>query len=92
MYNITDYSKDRAKSLGVKIKPSSNKKKKIDVFTSNNNFITSIGAAGYKSYPEYLTENGKKIADERRRLYRIRHAKDAKVVGSRGWLANRILW
>ena len=32
MYEITEYSKLQAKKLGVEIKPSSNKKKKLDVF------------------------------------------------------------
>lgn len=92
MYNITDYSKRQAIKLGVKIKPSTNKGKKIDVFDWNNNFITSIGAIGYKDYPTYLLEKGKKYADERRRLYRIRHEKDRNVLGSTGYYADRILW
>lgn len=32
MYQITSYSQEQAKRLGVSIKPSTNKKKKIDVF------------------------------------------------------------
>ena len=32
MYIITDYTKNKAKKLGVIVKPSTNKKKKIDVF------------------------------------------------------------
>jgi hypothetical protein len=92
MYNITDYSKRQAIKLGVKIKPSTNKNKKIDVFDYHNNFIVSIGAIGYKDYPTYLLEKGKKYADERRRLYRIRHEKDRKVLGSAGYYADKILW
>ena len=92
MYNITNYSKDRAKLLGVKIIPSTNKNKKIDVLDWNNNFIVSIGGIGYKDYPTYLLEKGKKYADERRRLYRIRHTKDRKVLGSAGYYADKILW
>lgn len=91
MYNITDYSKEKAKLLGVKIKPSNNEKKKIDIYMDDK-FITSIGAIGYKSYPEYLAEKGQKYADERRRLYRIRHEKDIKNIGSRGWWSSKILW
>ena len=92
MYKITDYSKSKARLLGVKIKPSTNKNKKIDVFDWNNNFITSVGAMGYKDYPTYLLEKGKKYADERRRLYRIRHEKDRKVLGSASYYADKILW
>ena len=32
MYNITPYSRNQAKKLGVIIKPSTNTKKKLDVF------------------------------------------------------------
>lgn len=92
MYNITNYSKQKANALGVKIKPSTNPKKKIDVFDYNNNFITSIGAIGYKDYPTYTSEKGKAYADERRRLYKIRHEKDRKVLGSTGYYADKILW
>jgi hypothetical protein len=92
MYDITKYSYNKAKQLGVKIKPSTNKNKKIDVYDYHNNFINSIGAIGYKDYPTYVLEKGKKFADERRRLYRIRHEKDLKVLGSAGYYANKILW
>ena len=92
MYDITKYSYNKAKELGVKIKPSTKKNKKIDVFDYHNNFITSVGAIGYKDYPNYVLDKGKKYADERRRLYRIRHDKDSKVLGSAGYYANKILW
>jgi len=92
MYNITDYSRQQAKKLGVKIKPSTKKSKKIDVFNNQDKFITSIGAAEYKSYPEYLNEKGKSFADERRRLYRLRHRNDINVKGSAGFFANKLLW
>jgi len=92
MYNISNYSKDKAKLLGVKIKPSTNKNKKIDVFDYHNNFIVSIGAIGYKDYSIYLAEKGKKYADEKRRLYRLRHEKDRKVLGSAGYYSSNILW
>jgi hypothetical protein len=89
MYEITEYSKNQAKKYGVEIRPSTNKSKKIDVFQGNEK-IASIGAVGYKDYPTYLAEKGKKYADERRRLYRIRHASD--LNSKNGIWANRILW
>ena len=92
MYEITKYSKDKAKELGVKIKPSTYTNKKIDVYDYYNNFIVSIGDIRYKDYPTYLIERGRKYADERRRLYRIRHEKDGKVLGSAGYYSFRILW
>jgi hypothetical protein len=92
MYDITNHSYNKATQLGVKIKPSINKNKKIDVFDYHNNFITSIGDIKYKDYGTYVLERGRKYADERRRLYRIRHEKDGKVLGSAGYYALRLLW
>lgn len=92
MYEITDYSYKKAKELGVKIKPSTHKNKKIDVFDYNNNYILSIGDIRYKDYQHYVLEKGKKYADERRRLYRLRHEKDRKVLGSAGYYVSKILW
>jgi len=89
MYEITSYTKDKAKGLGVVVKPSTVKGKKIDVF-KNEKKIASVGAVGYKDYPTYLKEDGKAVADERRRLYKIRHAKDLK--SGNGFYANKLLW
>ena len=91
MYNITTYTKNQAKKLNVEVKPSTNKKKKIDVY-KNNNKIASIGAIGYNDYPTYIEIKGKKYADERRKLYKIRHSKDLKEIGSNGYYANKLLW
>jgi hypothetical protein len=88
-YIISEYSKNQAKKLGVKLKPSTNKNKKIDIFQDNKK-IASIGATGYKDYPTYIKENGKQYADERRRLYRIRHKRDINT--GNGYWASSILW
>lgn len=90
-YEITEYSKIKASKLGVDIKPSKSKGKKIDVFKEGKK-ITSIGATGYKDYPTYVKEKGKSYADERRKLYKERHQKDRTKYGSRGWYADKILW
>ena len=71
-YSITNYTKQQAKKLGVVVKPSSVKGKKIDVF-KNGEKIASVGAIGYADYPTYMKTKGKAYADERRRLYKIRH-------------------
>jgi hypothetical protein len=91
MYKITKYSKDRAKELGVKIKPSHNPKKKLDVFDWNGQYICSVRAIGYSDYPTYMKTEGKEYADERRRLYHIRHRKE-KELGSPGYYAKELLW
>ena len=79
MYKIKDYTKNKAKLLGVKVKPSKTKGKKIDVF-KNNKKIASIGALGYSDYPTYIENKGKDYADKRRKLYKIRHKKDKDIV------------
>jgi hypothetical protein len=91
MYKITDTQFFNALNLGVIIKPSTNKSKKIDVF-KNGQKIASIGEMGYKDYSIHLKENGKAFADERRRLYRIRHANNRNKIGTPGYYADRILW
>jgi hypothetical protein len=90
MYKIKQYSKDKAKQLGVQIKPSTNSKKKLDVFKEGIK-VASIGDVKYKDYPTYLQEN-KQLAEERRRLYKIRHKNDINKLNSSGYYANRILW
>ena len=91
MYNITNYTKQKARELNVKIKPSSNPKKKIDVYKGSKK-IASVGAIGYKDYPTYLKADGKEYADKRRRLYKGRHSKDRKAIGTNGYYADKLLW
>jgi len=91
MYKITNYTYKKAKKLGLKVKPSTNKTKKIDVY-KNNNKIASVGAYGMNDYPTYILKKGLKYAKTRRRLYRIRHEKDRHVKGSNGYLADKLLW
>ena len=88
-YKITDYSYKQAKKLNVQIRPSVYKNKKIDVF-KNDVKIASIGDNRYKDYPQYLEEKGKKYADSRKKLYRLRHKKD--IDKGNGFYANKILW
>lgn len=91
MYEITNYSKQQAKKLGVQIKPSTRKDKKIDVF-KNNEKVASIGAKGYKDFPTFKKEKGLSFAETRRRLYKERHEKDRHKKGSAGYYADKILW
>jgi hypothetical protein len=90
MYKIREYTKQRAKDLGVEIYPSEYKNKKIDVY-KNGEFLCSIGDIRYLDYATYL-EYGKDIADKHRKNYLIRHAKDIKKVGSKGYYAAKLLW
>ena len=88
-YQITDYSRQRAKELGVSIKTASNPKKKIDVYKSGVK-VATIGDSRYRDYPTYLKEEGKAFADSRRKLYKQRHKSD--LLSGNGYWANRILW
>lgn len=89
MYEITAYSKKKAKQLGVIIKPSTVKYKKIDVFKKDK-LIASIGDNRYKDYPTYILEKGKTYADKRRALYHGRHL--SSMEGINGFYAKNILW
>jgi hypothetical protein len=91
MYVITDYSKKQAKKLGVELRQSSNPKKKIDVY-KNGEKIATIGAIEYQDFPTFMKSMGETYAKERRRLYKIRHNKTRKIVGSNSWWADQILW
>ena len=91
MYEISNYTKAKAKELGVTVKNSTNSKKKIDVY-KNNNKVASVGAMGYNDYPTYIKQKGKQFADKKRRLYKIRHSKDRKVINTNGWYADQLLW
>lgn len=92
MYDITDYTYKKAKQLGVWIRPSVKKGKKIDIYDNDGEYITSIGGYGYLDYPSYIIEKGKPYADKRRALYKIRHNKDISVKYSNGWWADKLLW
>jgi hypothetical protein len=92
MYSITPYSYRQAKKLGITIYPSENPKYKIDIYDGKGLFMFSIGARGMMDYPTYKLKYGKEYAQERRRLYRIRHHKELDNKGTRGWYASKILW
>lgn len=91
MYSIKKYTYNKAKTLGVIVKPSTNKTKKIDVF-KNKKKIASIGANGMNDYPTYIQKRGLAYAKTRRRLYKQRHEKDRHARGSAGYYADKLLW
>ena len=91
-YIITQYSYNKAKQLNLIIKQSKNKDKKIDVYTINNEFLHSIGDIRYNDYPSYLSTYNKNYADQRRRLYHIRHQKNINIVNSKQYLSANLLW
>ena len=92
-YKIKPRQKRNADRLGVIIKPSQNKMKKLDVFKKNKEgkateLLAQIGGRYYDGvwYGDYATflqnpkdRYGNEVdADERRRLYLKRHAHESK--------------
>ena len=90
-YTITSYTYKQAKKLDVKVRPSTNKTKKIDVFKKGEK-IASVGANGMNDFPTYMKKKGVKYAKTRRRLYKIRHERDRHKKWTNGWLADKLLW
>jgi hypothetical protein len=94
-YRITNYSRKQAKRLNVTIRRSTNPKKKLDVFRTENNKtikIASIGAKGYGDFPTFMRTEGMKSARKHRKEYKRRHEKDRHKIDSPGFYADQILW
>ena len=93
MYKITEYTKDQADELGVVVKPSTKKNKKIDIFDKRDGqYITSVGQLGYMDYPTYLKQYGRQIADKRREAYYKRFGKKAEKPNTNAFYAAKLLW
>jgi hypothetical protein len=96
MYRIKEYTKYQAKRIGVTVKPSTVKGKKIDVF-KNGKKVASVGAIGMGDYPTFMLEErqGKRpegFAKKRRKAYKSRHQKNRVIRGTAGWYADQLLW
>tara|TARA_R100000278_G_scaffold109630_3_gene86692 strand:+ start:1465 stop:1722 length:258 start_codon:yes stop_codon:yes gene_type:complete len=74
----------KAKIIGVTIKPSKLKNKKIDVF-KNGEKIASIGDIRYS---DFNLHNDK----QRRKNYKSRHEKHRNKIGTPSYYADKILW
>tara|TARA_R100000541_G_scaffold49430_1_gene56587 strand:+ start:506 stop:775 length:270 start_codon:yes stop_codon:yes gene_type:complete len=85
----TDLKKARANAaaIGVEVKPSKIKNKKLDVF-KNGEKVASIG---HIDYFDYLTFNDKD-KKARQKAYLARHAKTIAVKNSPSFYAAKILW
>jgi len=96
MYRILTEQRKAANKLGVTIRPSTLKNKKIDVY-KNGFKVASIGDMRYNDYWIYKRlERQKKVApgtaDERRELYKIRNREDCQAKNTPGYYACKILW
>jgi hypothetical protein len=83
-YKITKYSLDQARKLGVMIKPSTVKGKKIDVYKDDK----KVATIGDSRYSDFATTGDK----EQRRRFKLRFDKTRKVVGSNSWWSDKLLW
>ena len=91
-YSISQYTKDKANKLNVYVKISTTKDKKIDVFNKDKKKIASVGACGMMDYPSYIKSKGIKYANQRRKLYKLRHNKDRHKKGTNSYYASKLLW
>ena len=92
-YRITEHTKKQARQLGVTVKPSSKKNKKIDVIKKGE--VLSVGDKRYPDYGTYINMEAKGqvkkgTADDRRRAYKARHKNYP--VNSPGYWADKLLW
>jgi hypothetical protein len=92
LYHLRPYHKLKSRKLGVVIRPATKAPYKIDVFSKDGEYITSIGDRRYKDFITYAEDEGYNVAERRRELYHKRHKKDSQVEGSRGFYAANILW
>ena len=77
-------ARGKAKKIGVTVRPSETKGKKLDVY-KNGVKVASIGDLNYEDYNTHRDE-------ERRRLYKIRHEKTRHVKGTPSYYSDKILW
>ena len=83
--NITK-AKERAKSLGVQVKASTRKNKKLDVYDrKSGEYIASIGDKRYSDFLQHGDE-------ARRKRYKARHEQNRHKKGTPAFYADRILW
>ena len=82
----TNLSKARgkAKKIGVSVRPSKTKGKKLDVY-KNGVQVATIGDLAYDDFNTHKDP-------ERRRLYKIRHEKTRHIKGTPSYYADQILW
>ncbi len=89
-YKILPQQRAAAKKLGVIIKPSEVKGKKIAVYKAGDK-IADIGALGYGDYWTYY-QSDKYLARSKREAYQARHNGEQNKIGSPGYYAWYILW
>ena len=90
-YEIKPYTRKRAKEMGVKVKPSTVKGKKIDVYKKGEKGA-SVGAIGYGDFPTFVRTRGEDFALERRKANKKRHERYRHKVDTPSYYADKLLW
>ena len=93
-YIVTQEIRKRAKELGVTVKSSTDPAKKLDVYQEGKK-IASIGQAGSNDYHLWQKQVSKAYADQRRKLYYMRHPYKTRMVNgvyTADYLAKQLLW
>lgn len=87
-YIVQPYTFRQAKKYGLQVKASQKGNYKIDVFNSKGEYLFSGGDRRYYDFPHHLKERGKEYAEEKRRLYHLRHKNES----IRGKIIGMLLW
>lgn len=90
-YQITSRQRANARRIGVKIKPSTVKGKKLDVFKGDKK-VASIGAAGMMDFDKWKAKEGIEKAKKRQKAFKSRFSKQRVKVGTPAYYADQILW
>lgn len=77
-------AKKNAEKIGVSVKPSTRKNKKLDVFKHDKK-VASIGAKGYDDFTKHKDA-------KRKENYKARHNKYRHNKGTPSYFADKILW
>jgi thiamine monophosphate kinase len=91
LYSITPHTRRQAKRIGVNVKPSKRKGKKLDVY-QNGKLVASVGAIGYTDYGTLLAKGQRIEAEKRRKRYKQRHQANRTKRATPGWYADQLLW
>jgi hypothetical protein len=90
-YNVSLHTRRQAKRIGVTVKPSKVKGKKIDVF-KNGQKIASVGAIGYDDYGTLISKGKRQLAEKKRKAYKARHQRTRTKKNSNSYFADQLLW
>lgn len=95
-YTITEEIRRKAAAIGVTVKPSNTKGKKLDAFKDGVK-QASFGALGYGDYHVFKRDHGEEFARKKRAAYKKRHESDRHIRTrngklTAGYLADKILW